>query len=110
MAEPTPIEGVIDRPALVVPAVKSPRSTDEPNENVALAEGLFVSHLQASEILTADTVRAVIAATLERHGHTGCAALVAYEFGEHPDDSARRMAWARRAVQDTLAVSTPRSG
>lgn len=64
-----------------------------------LAEALFVSHLQASQRVSADTVRAVVSATLQRHGCAGCAARVAYEFGEEPDCAVRRMRWARRTVR-----------
>ena len=42
-----------------------------------LAEALFVSDLQRSEHPTADLIRAVVTASVDRFGKTGCAALVA---------------------------------
>ena len=41
----------------------------------------------------------------DRLGVTGCAALVAQEFGEHPDCALGRMRWARRAVRDAFGVA-----
>jgi hypothetical protein len=74
-----------------------------------LAEALFISYLQPSESATAETIRRVVYQTLARVGCDGCAALVAYEFGEHPDCSVRRMRWARQVVQETFGCSTLQS-
>ena len=62
-------------------------------------EALFVSDLQSSQHPTPEVIRAVVTATVDRLGEGGCAALVAQEFGEHPDCALGRMRWARRAVQ-----------
>jgi hypothetical protein len=62
-------------------------------------EALFVSHLQRSQEPTPETIRAAVTATVDRLGERGCAALVAQEFGEHPDCAQGRMRWARRAVR-----------
>ena len=62
-------------------------------------EALFVSDLQSSQHPTPEVIRAVVDETVDRLGETGCAALVAQEFGEHPDCALGRMQWARRAVR-----------
>ena len=47
-------------------------------------------------------------AAVHRFGPRGCTALMAQEFGDHPDAAARRMRWARRARGlERGAVSTP---
>lgn len=63
------------------------------------AEALFASTLQSSESPSADQVRRAVSATLRRLGATGCAALLAGEFGEHPDIAAARMTWALRTTE-----------
>ncbi len=65
----------------------------------ARAEALFVSDLQPSQRLTQLSVRNAIARSIRSHGSRGCAALVALEYGEHPDTAVRRMIWARTAVE-----------
>ncbi len=67
-------------------------------------EALFASDLQRSEPATPQMVRDAIAATLRRLGARGCAALVAQEFGEHPETAVGRMRWARSAVQAAYAA------
>jgi hypothetical protein len=73
-----------------------------PSDDCARAEALFVSYLQASDLLTPEIVSAAVTATLSAHGPDGCAAAVAFEFGEHPDTAARRMAWARILLQKAI--------
>ena len=60
-------------------------------------EALFASHLQRSEQPTVELIRDAVLATVARHGEIGVAALVAQEFGEHPETSVGRMRWARHA-------------
>ncbi len=69
------------------------------------AEALFASTLQSSESPTADQVRRAVSATLHRLGATGCAALLAGEFGEHPDTAAARMTWALRASELAFRIA-----
>ena len=69
-----------------------------PADDDARAEALFVSFVQASEPCVPDAVRTTIDEIMTRHGTEGCAALVAYEFGEHPDNAVRRMLWARHVI------------
>jgi hypothetical protein len=67
-----------------------------------LSEALFVSDLQRSQQPSAESIRATVNAVVERLGATGCAALVAQEFGEHPDCALGRMQWARLAVRNAF--------
>ncbi|MFI5933658.1 hypothetical protein [Actinoplanes sp. NPDC051494] len=69
-------------------------STDDPR-----IDALFVSHLQRSQQPTPELIRAAVNATVDRLGEDTCAALVAQEFGEHPDCALGRMRWARNAIQ-----------
>ena len=68
-------------------------------------EALFASDLQISQHPTAELIRAAVNATVDRLGPTGCAALVAQEFGEHPDCAPGRMRWARVAVRSAFAAA-----
>ena len=65
-------------------------------------EALFVSDVQRSEHPTEDLIRTTVSATVDRLGESGCAALVAQEFGEHPDCALGRMRWARHAVHEAF--------
>jgi hypothetical protein len=65
----------------------------------ARADALFASALQRSEEPSAAQVRQAIAAAIRAFGPKGCAALVAHEYGEHPETAAQRMQWARAVVE-----------
>jgi hypothetical protein len=66
------------------------------------AAALFASDLQPSDRPTAARVRDAIRLSHTVHGgQPGCAALVAAEYGEHPDIAVARMRWAL-----TLATTT----
>lgn len=62
-------------------------------------EALFVSPVQRSERPTPELIRDAVETACARLGERGCAALVAQEFGEHPDTAVGRMVWARHAIQ-----------
>ena len=68
-------------------------------------EALFVSDLQRSQQPTDEVIRAAVTASVDRLGPNGCAALVAQEFGEHPDCALGRMQWARTAVRRAYAAA-----
>jgi hypothetical protein len=68
----------------------------------ARVEALFVSAVQPSDLATADQIRLAVRQTVRRHGTRGCAALVAYEFGEHPETALARMRWAAATVHATF--------
>lgn len=66
------------------------------------AEALFVSDLQPSQRPSRQMLEDTVTAMILRHGSDGCAAVVATEFGDHPESAVRRMCWAREKV---LAVT-----
>jgi hypothetical protein len=69
------------------------------NITIAKAEALFASTLSACEPHDAAELKAAIAAAVrDYHGVRGCAAHMATEFGDHPQQAAERMRWAREAV------------
>ncbi|MET7399048.1 hypothetical protein ABZS66_36770 [Dactylosporangium sp. NPDC005572] len=67
------------------------------------AEALFVSDVQSSESLSVEGIRTAVLVAVRRHGPRGCAALVAHEFGEHPDTAVSRMGWVLRQVRQAYA-------
>jgi hypothetical protein len=62
----------------------------------ARCEALFASALQPSDTPDAGMIAAAISSAVHRFGPRGCTELMAQEFGNHPDEAARRMRWARR--------------
>ncbi len=68
-------------------------------------EALFASPLQRSESPQAQRVREEITRSLRELGWRGCAALMAQEFGDHPEAAAERMRWAREVVEATYLAS-----
>jgi hypothetical protein len=66
-------------------------------------EALFVSNVQSSEHPQPPQIRTAIKDTIRRFGAHGCAALVAQEFGDHPETAVTRMCWARDAVSLAFA-------
>jgi hypothetical protein len=71
------------------------------------ADALFASALQRSDKPGAGQVRQAIAATIVARGGSGCAALVAQAFGEHPETAVTRMRWARTTVADVFGAARP---
>jgi hypothetical protein len=69
-----------------------------------LAEVLFASTLQASEAPTAIQIRTAVEDRLRSADRTACAAYVAQEAGDHPDEFARRMHWALAMVRSAYDV------
>lgn len=68
--------------------------------NEAVCEALFASPLQSSDALTAEKVADAIGSTIRRLGASGCASQMAQEFGDHPEEAARRMRWIRQLTGD----------
>jgi hypothetical protein len=58
------------------------------------AEALFVSDMQSGDALDTVHIRSAVLRSVRQHGTRGCAALVAHEFGEHPETAVPRMCWA----------------
>jgi hypothetical protein len=71
----------------------------------ARAGALFLSALQPSGSPGPDQIRRAVTTTLQRRGVRGCAALVAGEFGDHPDTAAARMRWALAAIGTAYPAS-----
>ena len=69
------------------------------------AEALFVSDVQRSDPVTPDDVRAAVQRTVRRYGTRHLAAIVAQEYGEHPDTAVRRMSWALGTVRDAYPTA-----
>ncbi len=65
-------------------------------------EALFCSHVQPSDSSTPAHVDGVVRSTLARLGADGVAALVAQEFGDHPEMACRRMHWCRRTISSAM--------
>src|SRR5688572_24387858 len=65
-----------------------------------LAEVLFCSSLQPSEVADPDTVRAAVAGSLRSHDGrvTACAEELAESYGKDPETTCRRMRWCRDLV------------
>jgi hypothetical protein len=72
------------------------------------AEALFVSSLQPSDLPTFDEVVAAIDVSMQTHGGaSGCVDAFAAEYGEHPEEAARRMRWALAlAVRCPMALAS----
>jgi hypothetical protein len=68
------------------------------------AEALFISDLQPSQCPTSSTVEQAVTAMILRYGSDGCAAYVAFEFGDHPDIAVRRMSWVRAELSHAVAA------
>jgi hypothetical protein len=71
---------------------------------VVRSEALFASPLQRSDSPTAEQVDQAIVQAVRRWGSRGCAALVAQEFGDHPDTAVPRMRWARHLVDQAFGI------
>jgi hypothetical protein len=67
-----------------------------------VAEALFVSDLEPSQNPSEQMIRDAIDRMTQQYGPEGCAARMASEFGEHPDQAVRRMIWIRR-IMDVAA-------
>ena len=65
----------------------------------ARAAALFASDLSATAPLHRATIHAAITHAVRSHGGSrGCAAEVAFAYGDHPEVAAPRMRWALSAV------------
>ena len=69
------------------------------NIHTVRCEALFASTLQCSERPSARLLQDAITQTVRRLGSRGCAALVAQEFGDHPETAVPRMRWARAQAE-----------
>ena len=74
--------------------------------DAARADALFASALQISDRPSPMQVKQAIDAATRALGDMGCAALVAQEFGEHPETAVTRMRWARAEVACAFGSSS----
>jgi hypothetical protein len=70
-----------------------------------LVEALFVSYVQPSDVPTSMVVHEAITTSIMRYGTDGCAALMATEFGDHPDTAVSRMTWARETIRASYPLN-----
>jgi hypothetical protein len=71
------------------------------------AAALFASRLEPSDEPTVAEVVAAIADGLRRcGGAAGCAAILAAEYGEHPEAAAARMRWALALTAATGGIGS----
>lgn len=77
-----------------------------------LAEVLFCTSLQPSDMPDRRTVLATVAQSVRRRGSVlkECVAEVAARYGDDPDTASRRMRWSRAAVVAALLVPRPELG
>lgn len=69
------------------------------------AEALFSTHVQQSDQWPPSSIRAAVAFRVAMMTASEIAAMVAQEFGDHPETAVARMQWCRRAVADALPES-----
>jgi hypothetical protein len=67
---------------------------------------LFVSGLQRSDAPSGDVVAEAASRKMRQLGAPGCVALMAQEFGDHPEAAMDRMQWIRQLVRDLSASPT----
>lgn len=71
----------------------------EQTMTAARAEALFASTARTGQRLGRDEMATVIRDAVRRYGGVrGCAAQMAFAYGDHPEAAAARMRWARRCV------------
>jgi hypothetical protein len=66
----------------------------------ARCAALFVSGLQRSDGPNGDAVAEAASRKMRQLGVPGCVALMAQEFGDHPEAAMDRMRWIRQLVRD----------
>jgi hypothetical protein len=77
------------------------------NINDARCEALFASKLRQSDKPTAAELAEIVSSMVRQHGVSGCASLMAWEFGDQPEIAAARMQWVRQLV-GAVSVAPPR--
>ena len=71
--------------------------------NEAECTALFASGLQRSDAPTSDVVAQAVSRTVRQIGLRGCAAVMAQEFGDHPESAIDRMRWIRQLAGEMPA-------
>ena len=78
--------------------------------NDARCAALFVSGLQRSDGPDGDAVAEAASRAVRQLGVPGCVALMAQEFGDHPEAAMDRMQWIRQLVRDLAASPASQAG
>lgn len=69
-------------------------------ESTSRVEALAISDLAGAGPITLEMVERAVAHTTRRcGGPAGVSATLAYEYGEHPQETARRVRWARGVLE-----------
>lgn len=90
-----PVEGITGRLVL-----------NRLNITDARCEALFASKLRQPDTPTAAELAEIVSAMVRQYGVRGCASLMAWEFGDHPEAAAARMRWVRQLVAE-VSVAPP---
>jgi hypothetical protein len=81
--------------------------TYDPSISTVRANALFASALQPSDEPSTAQVGQAIAAAVRAFGAPGCAARVAYAYGEHPETAVMRMRWALEMAAVAFEGASP---
>jgi len=76
----------------------------------AQCDALFASRLRRSDAPTAEAIAEAIRWAVQQFGTQGCAAHMAQEFGDHPEEAAERMRWIRRLAAESSSYRLERVG
>jgi uncharacterized membrane protein len=84
---------------------------DEATALAELAEALFCSSLQPSDLPTAEEIRQAVTASLRAYDYNiiECACRMAEGYGECPEAACVRMRWCRAAVGAAYEFTAPRT-
>jgi hypothetical protein len=74
----------------------------------ARCAALFASGLRRSDAPTVDELTSWINTAVRRFGVAGCVSRMAQEFGDHPEEAARRMRWIRELISVPSAPASVR--
>jgi len=74
----------------------------------ARCAALFASGVRRSDAPTVDELASWINTAVRRFGVAGCVSRMAQEFGDHPEEAARRMRWIRELISAPSAPASVR--
>jgi hypothetical protein len=78
-----------------------------PSTSAVQVEALFASVLQRSDRPSPGQVRKAFAAAVRAYGGGGCVAVMAQEFGDHPETAVKRMPWTRSVASEVFTQPPP---
>ena len=83
-----------------------PAALANPAIRTVWLEALFASPIQPSDTATDTQIAVAVATVLRKLGARGVVAVVATEYGDHPDRAVARMAWCHRCLTALVSHST----